>query len=152
MDKSFHKNKWSISVSFWQQTWAFSIHHNCPNLTPLQINPWARHTWKRKPTRLLDTFILYFQKDCLQTGLKRKYQEALKPACNQFCSISLPPCATFVIKTGTEILGGKRREGASLYLTLHCHRQNDIGIKMGSAVSHFTVSLIVQGKVKKLCL
>ena len=46
-------------------------------------------------------------------------------------------------KTGTEILvkvGGKRK-----HLVLHYHHQNDFRIKIGSDVSHFNVSLIVQG-------
>ena len=33
-----------------------------------------------------------------------------------------------------------------LYLTLHCHHQNDFCIKMGSNESHFSVSLIVRGE------
>ena len=32
---------------------------------------------------------------------------------------------------------------------LHCHHQNDFRIKMGSDVSHFTVALIVLGKVTR---
>ena len=32
---------------------------------------------------------------------------------------------------------------------LRCHRQNDFCIKMGSGVSHFTVSLVVKGEVAK---
>ena len=38
-----------------------------------------------------------------------------------------------------------------LYLTLHCHRHNDNCIKAGSGESHFSVSLIVRGKVIRLC-
>ena len=34
-----------------------------------------------------------------------------------------------------------------IYLSPHCHHQNDSCIKMGSDVSHFNVSLIVRGKV-----
>ena len=34
---------------------------------------------------------------------------------------------------------------------LHCHHQNDFRIKMGSDVSHFNVSIIVQGKVTRQC-
>ena len=37
-----------------------------------------------------------------------------------------------------------------LYLSLHCHHQNDSCIKMGSDESHFNVSLIVKDKVKRL--
>ena len=32
----------------------------------------------------------------------------------------------------------------SIYLSLHCHHQNDSCIKMGSDESHFNVSLIVR--------
>ena len=46
---------------------------------------------------------------------------------------------------GTEIPGGGRKH--RLYLTLHCHRQNDI--KMAIDKSHFNASLIVRGKVTK---
>ena len=38
-----------------------------------------------------------------------------------------------------------------LYLLLHCHRQNDSGIKKGSVESHFNVSLIVRDKVTRHC-
>ena len=34
-----------------------------------------------------------------------------------------------------------------IYLSLHCHHQSDSCIKMGSAESHFNVSLIVRDKV-----
>ena len=34
-----------------------------------------------------------------------------------------------------------------IYLSLHCHHQNDSCIKMGSNVSHFNASLIVRDKV-----
>ena len=37
-----------------------------------------------------------------------------------------------------------------IYLSLHCHHQNDSCIKMGSDESHFNVSLIV--RVKKMRL
>ena len=40
------------------------------------------------------------------------------------------------------------REREIIYLWLHCHRQNDSCIKMGSNQSHFNVSLIVRDKVK----
>ena len=39
---------------------------------------------------------------------------------------------------------GKRE---TIYLSLHCHHQNDSCIKMGSDESHFNVSLIVRDKV-----
>ena len=35
--------------------------------------------------------------------------------------------------------------GVELYLTLHCHQQNDVCIKMGSDENHFNVSLIARG-------
>ena len=34
-------------------------------------------------------------------------------------------------------------------LSLHCHHQNDLCIKMGSDESHFNVSLIVRDKVTR---
>ena len=37
----------------------------------------------------------------------------------------------------------------TLYLTLHCHHQNDSFIKTGSDESHFNVSFIVRGMVNK---
>ena len=36
-----------------------------------------------------------------------------------------------------------------IYLSLHCHDQNDSCIKMGSYESHFNVSLTVQDKVTR---
>ena len=38
-----------------------------------------------------------------------------------------------------------------VYLSLHCHHQNDSCIKMGSDGSHFNVSLIVRDKVTRQC-
>ena len=38
-----------------------------------------------------------------------------------------------------------------IYLSLHCHHQNDSNIKMGSDESHFNVSLIVRDKVTRQC-
>ena len=38
-----------------------------------------------------------------------------------------------------------------IYLSLHCHHQNDFCIMMGSDESHFNVSLIVRGKVTRQC-
>ena len=37
----------------------------------------------------------------------------------------------------------------SIYLSLHCHHQNDSCIKMGSDENHFSVSLIVRDKVTR---
>ena len=42
-------------------------------------------------------------------------------------------------------------EGEYIYLSLHCHHQNDSCIKMGSDESHFNVSLIVRDKVTRPC-
>ena len=41
--------------------------------------------------------------------------------------------------------------GKIIYLSLHCHHQNDSCIKMGSDESHFNVSLIVRDKVTRQC-
>ena len=38
-----------------------------------------------------------------------------------------------------------------IYLSLHCHHQNDSCIKMGTDNSHFNVSLIVRDKVTRQC-
>ena len=48
-----------------------------------------------------------------------------------------------IIPAGTP--GGEGRE--ELYLTLHCHHQNDFCIKVGSDENHFKDLLIVKGKV-----
>ena len=45
--------------------------------------------------------------------------------------------------------GGGKRE--IIYLSLHCHHQNDSCIKMGSDESHFNVSLTVTDKVTRQC-
>ena len=42
-------------------------------------------------------------------------------------------------------------EGDYIYLSLHCHHQNDFCIKMGSDESRFNVSLIVRDKVTRQC-
>ena len=36
-----------------------------------------------------------------------------------------------------------------IYLSLHCHHQNDAYIKMGSDKSHFNVSSVVRDKVTR---
>ena len=48
---------------------------------------------------------------------------------------------------------GVRRWGERYitYLSLHCHRQNDSCIKMGSDESNFNVSLTVMVKVRRQC-
>ena len=38
-----------------------------------------------------------------------------------------------------------------IYLSLHCHHQNDFCIKMGSDESHFIVSLTARDKVTRSC-
>ena len=47
---------------------------------------------------------------------------------------------------GVEVGGGE-----IIYLSVHCHNQNDSCIKMGSNKSHFNVSLIVRDKVTRRC-
>ena len=41
--------------------------------------------------------------------------------------------------------GGGERE--ILYISLHCHHQNDFCMKVGSDEGHFNVSLILRDKV-----
>ena len=48
---------------------------------------------------------------------------------------------------GTGRSGGRGAGGRLLYLSLHCHHQNDSCIKMGSDESHFNVSLTWLGTV-----
>ena len=43
------------------------------------------------------------------------------------------------------------RGGEIIYLSLHCHHQNDLCIKVGSDESHFNVSLIVRDEVTRQC-
>ena len=50
-------------------------------------------------------------------------------------------------KEGKGVWGWGERE--IIYLSLHCHHQNDSCIKMGSDESHFNVSLIVRDKDTK---
>ena len=42
-------------------------------------------------------------------------------------------------------------EEGDIYLSLHCHLQNDSCIKMGNDESHFNVSLTVRDKVTRQC-
>ena len=42
-------------------------------------------------------------------------------------------------------------ERVIIYLSLHCHHQNDSCIKMGSDESHFNVLLTVRDKVTRHC-
>ena len=43
------------------------------------------------------------------------------------------------------------REREIIYLSLHCHHQNDSYIKKGSDESHFNISLIVREEVSRQC-
>ena len=45
----------------------------------------------------------------------------------------------------------RRGKREIIYLLLHCHHQNDSGIKTGSDESHFNVSLTVRDKVTRQC-
>ena len=58
-----------------------------------------------------------------------------------------------LIRDGEMGGGGVWRWGEReiIYLSLHCHHQNDSCIKMGSNESHFNVSLIVRDKVTRQC-
>ena len=52
--------------------------------------------------------------------------------------------------------GGKGYGGGGggseiIYLSLHCHHQNDFCIMMGNYESHFNVSLTVRDKVRRQC-
>ena len=47
--------------------------------------------------------------------------------------------------------GEKGGRGRLLYLSLHCHLQNDSCIKVGSDESQFNVSSIVRDKVTRQC-
>ena len=52
-------------------------------------------------------------------------------------------------KGGKGVWRWEKRE--IIYLSLHCHHQNDFCIKVGSDESHFNVSLIVRDKVTRQC-
>ena len=49
------------------------------------------------------------------------------------------------------IRDGEKGGGEIIYLSLHCHHQNDSCIEMGTDESHFNVSLIVRDKVTRQC-
>ena len=49
-------------------------------------------------------------------------------------------------------MAGSKGKREIIYLSLHCHHQNDSCIKMSSNGSHFNVSLIVRDKVTRQCL
>ena len=48
---------------------------------------------------------------------------------------------------GVKAMNALLRKREIIYLSLHCHHQNDSCIKMGNDKSHFNVSLIVRDKV-----
>ena len=50
-------------------------------------------------------------------------------------------------EVGMEV-GGR---GKIIYLSLHCHHQNDFCVEMGSDESNFNVSLTVRDKVTRQC-
>ena len=50
---------------------------------------------------------------------------------------------------GTGRRGGRWGEMKIIYLSLHCHHQNDFCIKMGSDESHFNVSVGSDGQSHK---
>ena len=55
-------------------------------------------------------------------------------------------------EAGTTALVGPTspgEEGDDIYISLHCHRQNDSCIKMDRDASHFSVSLIVRDKATR---
>ena len=53
---------------------------------------------------------------------------------------------------GERVEGGMEvGERESIYLSLHCHYQNDSCIKMGCDESHFNVSVEVMDKVTGQC-
>ena len=47
---------------------------------------------------------------------------------------------------GKEVWGGGGGRGEIIYISLHCHHQNDSYIKMGSDESHFNVSVGSDGR------
>ena len=68
------------------------------------------------------------------------------------CSIFFCCCYSSLTSGLTEVVptvGGKRGEGRLISNRYLCHHQNDFRIKMGKDVSHFNVSLIVQGTVTR---
>ena len=54
----------------------------------------------------------------------------------------------FYAQSTNTVISGRAKWGKReiIYLSLHCHQQNDSCIKMGSDESHFNVSLIVRDK------
>ena len=57
------------------------------------------------------------------------------------------------LQRGASRDGDPRRWGkGELYLSLHCHHQDDFCIQMGSDECHFNVSLTVRDKVTRLSI
>jgi len=54
------------------------------------------------------------------------------------------------MEVGEEVGQGEEGKRGIIYLSLHCHQQNDFDITMGSDESHFNVSLTVRDKVTRL--
>ena len=52
-------------------------------------------------------------------------------------------------ENGGKGYGGRGRGREIIYLSLHCHHQNDFCIKMGSGESHFNVSVGSDGQSHK---
>ena len=52
---------------------------------------------------------------------------------------------------GVREYGGGGRGREIIYLSLHCHHQNDSCIEIGSDECHFYVSSIVRDKVTRQC-
>ena len=48
---------------------------------------------------------------------------------------------------GVKAMNALLRKREIIYLSLHCHHQNDSCIKMGNVESDFNVSIIVRDKV-----
>ena len=48
---------------------------------------------------------------------------------------------------GVKAMNALLRKREIIYLSLHCHHQNDSCIKMGNDENHFNVSIIVRDKV-----
>ena len=58
-----------------------------------------------------------------------------------------------LIRDGEKGVGGGIEVGKRelIYLSIHCHQQNDSCIKMGSDESHSNVSVTVRDKVTRQC-
>ena len=56
-----------------------------------------------------------------------------------------------LIRDGEKGGGMEMWEREIIYLSLHCHHQNDSCIRMGSDESHFNVSVESDGQVTRQC-